>query len=713
MAVNESGLLNYPSPVFIDQEEKILAQMKGSVCKINGEKATGFFCKIPIDKSLIPVFITNNHVINGDYLKKNDEIKITVYKNKAPNSIKLNNKIIYTNETYDVTIIEINENKDGVYDYLDLDDNILDETGIDNYKGNSIYVLQYPNYYGIQKLAVSYGILKYRGVDKKYNFAHYCSTEYGSSGSPILNMINNKVIGIHKQRYDNKYNIGSFLYYSIIGFINVYKNNCHVKEFNDKFVGEMRNIGIGDYNNNIYSNNNNKNYPLKSQIQELNYYQNENIQLKTQLQELNSYKNKFNQLQINKAKNEEIINELKIKNENLISQINEIKRTYICKEKKKVLEVEIEKLKRIIKDLTDQINVLKIEKNTDPILVGLDNIGAPDIMNATLQCLSNTTQLTDFFLKSSITKKMLKKNSISNEYYKLLTNLWDRKNNKKSYAPHSFKELLGKENSLFAIKCASDLRDLIDFLLERFHKELNLIDFNNLQKNNIIIKQQDQFDEKKMLNLFVDDFKVEYHSIISDLFYGVMEGKTKCLECNNIKYNFQVYSFIEFPLELVNDYCIKNGLKTNNTTNPDINIYECFKYYEKEDLMKGDNQMYCNICKKCCDALYSYNILYSLPNLLIIILKRGKNAFYKGKVNFPEKLNLLNFVTFQNGNTYFELYAVISVIETSSTSHHFVAYCKNKIDKKWYKYDDSLVELCQQKNEFLNGMPHVLFYQAI
>ena len=32
--------------------------------------------------------------------------------------------------------------------------------------------------------------------DKKYNFNHKCSTEGGSSGSPILNM-NNKLIGMH------------------------------------------------------------------------------------------------------------------------------------------------------------------------------------------------------------------------------------------------------------------------------------------------------------------------------------------------------------------------------------------------------------------------------------------------------------------------------------------------------------------------------------
>ena len=77
--------------------------------------------------------------------------------------------------------------------------------------------MQYPNYHDKQKLGVSYDILKYRYEDKNYNFKHYCSMEYDSSGSPILN-INNKVIGIHKQRSDN-FNIGTFLYYSLKGFI--------------------------------------------------------------------------------------------------------------------------------------------------------------------------------------------------------------------------------------------------------------------------------------------------------------------------------------------------------------------------------------------------------------------------------------------------------------------------------------------------------------
>ena len=46
-------------------------------------------------------------------------------------------------------------------------------------------------------------------------------------------------------------------------------------------------------------------------------------------------------------------------------------------------------------------------------------------------------------------------------------------------------------------------------------------------------------------------------------------------------------------------------------------------------------------------------------------------------------------------------------------SGHFIDYCKHKKDKKWYKYNDSFVEPCQQKEEFRNGMPYILFYQAL
>ena len=76
--------------------------------------------------------------------------------------------------------------------------------------------------------------------------------------------------------------------------------------------------------------------------------------------------------------------------------------------------------------------------------------------------------------------------------------------------------------------------------------------------------------------------------------------------------------------------------------------------------MTGDNQMYCNNFKCLCDSLYG-TLLYSAPNYLIINLNRGKNATYQCNVNFPEQLNLYNFVSFKNSNTAFGLYAVFVI----------------------------------------------------
>ena len=48
-------------------------------------------------------------------------------------------------------------------------------------------------------------------------------TDKGSSGSPIINLKNNKVIGIHLKE-ENNFNIGLFLNYPIQEFINKKKN---------------------------------------------------------------------------------------------------------------------------------------------------------------------------------------------------------------------------------------------------------------------------------------------------------------------------------------------------------------------------------------------------------------------------------------------------------------------------------------------------------
>ena len=67
----------------------------------------------------------------------------------------------------------------------------------------------------------------------------------GSSGSPILNINNNKIIGIHKEG-TKQYNKGTFLNYPIKEFIKLNTNNNEIllKEFNNKYHTDIKDTKI-------------------------------------------------------------------------------------------------------------------------------------------------------------------------------------------------------------------------------------------------------------------------------------------------------------------------------------------------------------------------------------------------------------------------------------------------------------------------------------
>ena len=224
----EVSLSGYPNLISYECSKKIINQMKNKICKIKiGEdQGTGFFCKIPFpDKNnMLPVFITNNHIINNHLLyKDNETISINIKEDNDIKKIPLNNRIKYTNEEYDITIIGIKES-DKINNYLKLDNDIINDIlsnenpNID-YIDKTIYIIQYPE----GELSVSFGTIHSIYENKKYNFNHKCNTRRGSSGSPILN-INNKVIGMHKEGIENKFNRGTFLNYPIRNFIQLFYN---------------------------------------------------------------------------------------------------------------------------------------------------------------------------------------------------------------------------------------------------------------------------------------------------------------------------------------------------------------------------------------------------------------------------------------------------------------------------------------------------------
>ena len=71
--IKDKIIKDYPEPVTLESTKKIIEQMEKTICKIisnDGDKGTGFFCKIPfVNNNKLSVLLTNNHVIND--LKKN------------------------------------------------------------------------------------------------------------------------------------------------------------------------------------------------------------------------------------------------------------------------------------------------------------------------------------------------------------------------------------------------------------------------------------------------------------------------------------------------------------------------------------------------------------------------------------------------------------------------------------------------------------------
>lgn len=247
-------------PVDTEQMIDILNQQKKCCCKIESKSTgTGFFCKIILPDSLkiLPVLMTCNHVLDEFDIQKGKYINYSLDNNKIKYTILVDeSRLVYTNPIIDFTIVQLRKNE-----YLDIDAflNIEDEV----FKGKpskdfcekSIYLFHYPKG---DKSVFSSGMLLSISEDKG-EINHNLGTESGSSGGPLINFKNNKLIGIHKgTKIGKNYNLGNFIKPVIEDF---FKNNDVKKII---FQPDIDNTITNDKNNSDKDNNNKEFKTFKS-----------------------------------------------------------------------------------------------------------------------------------------------------------------------------------------------------------------------------------------------------------------------------------------------------------------------------------------------------------------------------------------------------------------------------------------------------------------
>ena len=345
--------------------------------------------------------------------------------------------------------------------------------------------------------------------------------------------------------------------------------------------------------------------------------------------------------------------------------------------------------------------------------VGLRNVGLTCYMNSTLQCLLHIPELNDFFLNIySIQKNDFKKinsstetkGALSQKYFELILTVFQNSTNKyepypKKISPDDFHRAIGTLNPQFRAIDANDSKDLLIFLFQSMHEELNYFGDKKLPS----VPKCDQRIAQNAFEFFMKVNSELHLSIFSYLFYGIFKSETKCLTCKSSYYNFQYFQILSFPLY---DYDVSKKKS--------FNIYQGFKDYIKKVIMKGDNQCFCQNCQQLRDSEVSSKIFYT-PPYLIIKLDYGKNKKYNpAKINFGEYLDLTGFIEDSCNKKNYELIGISSHIGRSGVSGHYIAYCKNqsKDDQNWYEFNDSSISPAKFKdiNEY---SPYVLIYKRV
>jgi len=323
----EKELNDHPQSIGLEQMDIIKQKMEKSICKIKCPKrgfGTSFFCKIPFPNefNMLTLLITNNQVLDETDLNIGNSFIFSLKNDELVFKILFHNKRkTYTNKQYDITMIELKQS-DGLkgYSFLDIDDNIFMDKPNNYYPKKTIYLIHYPNG---QKVEFSSGIIK-NIFEDNYTISHFCTTKTGSSGGPLINILNHKVIGLHKgSEKGHNFNLGTLLKIPIQEFNQKFNNNMNNnfnmqnnnfiknynyqnKSFNNNNNNQNKNFNNNNYQNiNFNNNNQNKNFNINNSVQNKNFIninQNKNFNINNSIQNMN-YINNHNMNFINSNQN--------------------------------------------------------------------------------------------------------------------------------------------------------------------------------------------------------------------------------------------------------------------------------------------------------------------------------------------------------------------------------------------------------------------------
>ena len=120
-----------------------------------------------------------------------------------------------------------------------------------------------------------------------------------------------------------------------------------------------------------------------------------------------------------------------------------------------------------------------MKRNSNMGICGLSNLGNTCFMNSALQCLSNTTELSKYFIFGLCKDEINYKNNLGTQgrlvaaYTKLMKEMWVDTDHRT--APWDVKKSIGRVAQQFSGFAQQDSFELFNYIVDTLHEDLNRV----------------------------------------------------------------------------------------------------------------------------------------------------------------------------------------------------------------------------------------------
>ena len=355
---------------------------------------------------------------------------------------------------------------------------------------------------------------------------------------------------------------------------------------------------------------------------------------------------------------------------------------------------------------------------------GLTNFGVTCYMNATVQCLSATIPLSQFF-----TDRMYEQYVQSNWkgssgimpklYANLVQAIWN--DDSDGIKPTTFRRFCGRMNQEWIIDRQQDAKEFFDFLVDCLHEDLNV----NWERTQLRALTEPEEAKRERMDI-IEASPIEWkrfehrdHSYISSLLAGQHASRLRCLTCKNTSTTYEAFYSISIEIP----------------PSGQGNIYDCLRSYTKEERLQ--ERWRCPHCK-CEREATKQIILTRLPQFLVIHFKRfAASKMERAKkihtpIEFPlHGLNMNDFVMARakplpgKDGKYdmattppfaYDAYGVLRHLGSTMDGGHYISMVKDPGRGTWRKFDDERhydfdPSKLNPRDRLQNAEAYILFYQ--